>query len=101
VPNIIREIPYSESSWSVHSLAPSIRAIARARASEVFFNLQVMSDADSTLTSVLDGANIYGLVAVSMLDQYAAVGLESEVGAIQNDMRAQLSSVASGGPPSL
>ncbi len=92
-PNFTREIPYSLGSWSVHSLPPSLQAIMNGRSRDPYFNLEVWRDADSALTPTLHSANIHALVAVSVLEQYAGLGFESEVDSIATLLKAQFSTV--------
>ena len=63
------------------------------RSRDPYFNLEVWRDADSALTPTLHSANIHALVAVSVLEQYAGLGFESEVDSIATLLKAQFSTV--------
>ena len=66
-----------------------MQRIAESCSLDPLFALSIERGGDSALTGVLDSANLQGLSAISTIDTYAGLGLDSQIDDLVAEIKAQ------------
>jgi hypothetical protein len=80
--SFMRDVVYFQASGHVHSTAFALRRIAKRIANDVIFSLSVHTDDIEFCTETLRGANLISLSAISALNAYGGLGLDTDIDAI-------------------